>query len=540
MNRGTAMQILLDHPSNTPGLGFGRYADALAAVINASSPQFAIGVFGGWGSGKTTLMGQIERRLGEDSIPIWFNAWRYEREAHLIVPLLDTIRAALVKWVKDERREDVSEELKTRALAAASTASRAARAILAGLSFKARVPGLPGSPELMIDPSKSLAEWDESREQADDPANPQSIYFASFQELQDSFKRFFDHGTRRIVLFIDDLDRCLPENALQVLESMKLFFDLEGFVFVVGLDQDVIESAVEARYAPGDRPSPISGHAYIEKLFQVPFRLPEISGSRDLYELLGAVTQGANLPSLGQLEPHLEWLVTDAGVTPREVKRFINAWVLRLEIERDLDADAALALQTLAFRPDWRAAYRAMSRKKSAFFDAVRHGGDNPREELRLLDSSLRELPDSFFDWLKSDAARPLTRLDAPALSKQVEALEATRQPPSRRSDLGEDMESVSQILRSITPVDDANEAVDKGVAARTRFVDIIERLRESTAVSAGREAHDAAQHTLDALDGLVFALRRVESLDSWDTVAEAREKAVRGMRDVVAVVRPK
>jgi predicted KAP-like P-loop ATPase len=39
----------------------------------------------------------------------------------------------------------------------------------------------------------------------------------------------------KIVIFVDDLDRCLPDNALDVIESMKLFFDLPGFVFVVGL-----------------------------------------------------------------------------------------------------------------------------------------------------------------------------------------------------------------------------------------------------------------------------------------------------------------
>src|SRR5215213_8545114 len=85
-------KILLDLPSSSPALGFADNADALAEIIQKSAPQFAIGIFGGWGSGKTTLMQAIEARLDDNlTIPVWFTAWRYEKEEHLIVPLLDEV-----------------------------------------------------------------------------------------------------------------------------------------------------------------------------------------------------------------------------------------------------------------------------------------------------------------------------------------------------------------------------------------------------------------------------------------------------------------
>ena len=61
--------------------------------------------------------------------------------------------------------------------------------------------------------------------------------------MQAASKDLADASVTRIVVFVDDLDGCLPTNALDVLESMKLFFDLPGFIFVVGLDESVIDRA---------------------------------------------------------------------------------------------------------------------------------------------------------------------------------------------------------------------------------------------------------------------------------------------------------
>ncbi len=76
-------RILLDTPARDPSLDFASTAAALAQVIEGSQPRFAIGIFGGWGSGKTTLMDAIESRLAPaTSVVVRFNAWRFEREPH--------------------------------------------------------------------------------------------------------------------------------------------------------------------------------------------------------------------------------------------------------------------------------------------------------------------------------------------------------------------------------------------------------------------------------------------------------------------------
>jgi hypothetical protein len=451
-------KILLDDPAEHPALGFPQYAQAFANIIRESDPRFAIGIFGDWGSGKTTLMRAIERQLRADDtiVAVWFNAWRYEREEHLIVPLLDTLRDALVDWAKEEERDP---DLRDRAFKAASTVARAARAILVGLTLTAKVPGLPGSPELAFDAGKAIADWRQTPQEA--AQQPQSFYHASFKALQDSLAQFVDQGRQRIVVFVDDLDRCLPLNALEVLESMKLFFDFQGFVFVVGLDQDAVERAIEEKYRAGggaaDRDAvveaiqtayhagpgangggavtpikkagaPIKGSEYIKKIFQVPFTLPPISPLQ-LDEFLGSV-YGANI-SDGQrddlrerVRPHLDFLITESGVNPREVKRYVNAYTLLQKTRPTLNADVVLCLQTMAFRADWEDAYEVFLAEREVFTDAVKRQLGGEQAAVENLWPNLANVPDSLFDYLASPAGGHL--LGEQSLDQYIHSVEAT------------------------------------------------------------------------------------------------------------------
>jgi len=97
-----AVKILIDSPSREPKLRFDETASALAQIIRESPPRFAVGIFGDWGSGKTTLMDQIRRKLGKTVVPVEFNAWRYEREPQLLIPLLDTVRGDLLAWSAEQ------------------------------------------------------------------------------------------------------------------------------------------------------------------------------------------------------------------------------------------------------------------------------------------------------------------------------------------------------------------------------------------------------------------------------------------------------
>ena len=87
----------------------------------------------------------------------------------------------------------------------------------------------------------------------------------------------------RLIVFVDDLDRCLPEQAIEVLEAIKLFLEVEGTVFVLGMDKEVVELGIQARYGAmfhtggiARAELPISGDAYLQKIVQIPFHLPPL------------------------------------------------------------------------------------------------------------------------------------------------------------------------------------------------------------------------------------------------------------------------
>jgi hypothetical protein len=411
-------RILLDLPSPHPALGFSEYAQALKEIIEESDPQFAIGIFGTWGSGKTTLMNLIEDRLDPaQTIVVRFSAWRYEKEEHLIVPLLDNLRESLTIWADKQASKSPAKET---ALKTASILGKVAKAIMAGVSLKA---GVPGMLEVSFDANKSITKAEQFDDVSEKARVPRSFYHASFRALTDAFREFQQQDqNQRIVVFIDDLDRCLPEGALQVLESMKLFFDLEGFVFVVGLDKDVVAAAVDARFrkdfpsetgaaANGGTAPSKRGADYIKKIFQLPFTLAPVAITQ-LDEFLESFVGDAHLPPTQaqeirvQARPHLRYIVqeTGTGVNPREIKRFINAYTLARKTKPHLDADVVLAVQTIFFQASWASVSQALYAHGDVFLRALDMWLRGDQSVLKNLGPEPIAIPELFYDYIAPGA----------------------------------------------------------------------------------------------------------------------------------------
>jgi hypothetical protein len=435
-------KVLLDGPAVRPGLGFDGYAVALAETILDSRAEFAVGIFGSWGSGKTTLMRAIEQILGEHEnvVAVWFAAWRYERDPNLLLPLLDVINEALA--ARAEGRPGWASQ-------AAAGVGRAGQAFLAGLRVSANLPLIQAE----FEPGRMIEAIKNSQEQP----GPQSFYHAGFRMLRDAIRDLSAKGTRRVVVFVDDLDRCLPENALDVLESMKLFFDVEGCVFVVGLDLEIAERAVALKYdsvtragaatrsgtgAAGAADSPggstdagISGSEYLKKLFQVWFSLPPIKAQR-LPEFLATILQNSDFGAAqrrdfaNNVQPHINVLQSQGFVNPREIKRLINLYTLQLKmlaprLGASLNHNVMLALLCMSYRPDWQALYEQLAADPSYFRSALREALDAAEWPNAVwLAGTECALPGEFVEYLRG-LALPLLR--AEDLSVYISLAESTR-----------------------------------------------------------------------------------------------------------------
>jgi predicted KAP-like P-loop ATPase len=212
-------------------------------------------------------MGLIEENLDQEGkvITVWFNAWRYEKEKHPIVPLVGTIVKEL------ERHKGFTDRLSDNG----RSLIRSLRAVAYGFSAKTKV-RVPGFAE--IEASFVVKEMiDREEHLTTDPLLDRSLYYQAFESL--SSVQLPDDV--RIVVLIDDLDRCMSDIAIRLLESIKLILSQPGFIYVLGVARQVLEGYLEHRYAEDFGIKGFEGQRYLDKIIQLPFYIPPHHARRD-------------------------------------------------------------------------------------------------------------------------------------------------------------------------------------------------------------------------------------------------------------------
>jgi hypothetical protein len=302
------------------GLGFSTYSRVLGKAAAGTPGPLTIGVFGEWGTGKTSLMRMIQSQLSneKDIVTVWFNAWRYEKEEHPIVPLIATIVREL------ERNKNVTAKM----LDKGSNLIRALRAVAYGFSAKSKVK-VPGFAEVEASfVAKDMIE--RSAAITPDPLLDRSLYYEAFERLSSiPLKKDF-----RIVVIVDDLDRCFPDLAIRLLESIKLVLSQAGFIFILGVARSVIEGYLQFRYQKEFGIENFKGQSYLDKIVQLPFHIPSHRGRMDRFadKILERI-----IPELRQqFESVLPIIGAASGSNPRSTVRFVNNLLIDTAINKDL------------------------------------------------------------------------------------------------------------------------------------------------------------------------------------------------------------
>ena len=258
--------IITDDIAVEPILDFDLYRDAIVTIIEKSYPKFTIGIFGDWGTGKTTLMNTIDESLKEfknEIITVRFETWRYEREEQFVlIPLLKTIAFALPEEkeftnLKQKLKRGAVNFLKKTPDIISSIISKYVNEDVGTISKQA----FDSFKEEFNSKMELLAEVDRD-----------TLYFDGFEEIKNEINKIRkDKHDFRIVVFIDDLDRCSPKKSLEVLESIKVFLGMEGFIYVVGLSYDIVTKLIDIEYEKNG----VKGEEYIKKIIQIPITLPK-------------------------------------------------------------------------------------------------------------------------------------------------------------------------------------------------------------------------------------------------------------------------
>jgi KAP family P-loop domain len=192
-------------------------------------------------------------------------------------------------------------------------------------------------------------------------ADRDTIYFDGIKKIEDAMSKINDeHPNSRIVVFVDDLDRCSPTRTLEVFESIKVFLDIKGFVYVIGLSYETISKLISAAY----KESGISGEQYIRKLIQIPVIIPEWN-EEDIYKLIDNLSSkvGSNYSAI--IKNNKEVIARGIELNPREVKKFINNFIVANEIyskDKSIKPKELLVVQALRVR--WINFYRFLSSKE--------------------------------------------------------------------------------------------------------------------------------------------------------------------------------
>ena len=538
-----------DNETDVDLCGFDYLVDQLEVVLSRKELRpVTVGLSGGWGSGKSSLMRMAQSRLeGDDkNVCCSFSPWRYEDyddiKHSLMVAVLDALAA------KVDAESSVGKHLgRIRGLA---DRLRLARLVVSGglaaVGADLALAAAAGEAADAVTAKKELV--------APDPLGSAGLFRSEFQALMEEL----GDSVSGLYVFIDDLDRCMPQTVLDTLEAVRLFLHVPNTAYVIAADPSVVREAIRGRYAQAGIVGDEIGTDYLEKIWQFTVSVPALAvpevetyigllfsrlhlrddqfdlvreateENRKTDQLAVAMNYGFAGTALGEDIP--EPLQRDFVLTnriapqiaeglrgnPREIKRFLNTLLVKLE---------AASRRGIELRPDVLAKLmileeRHLHRFRQLYGMQVSAGG-TPKEIVeaeRLAREEDKDATDVATEWSKDTAVESWLRLDpkldgvglGPYFSyarDKILATGATSRLPAELQALlapllGDGDSARNDAIGRVRELDPASRAMLFGAA--TEAV-----IREPTA-RALRTLGEVARHDEALVPALIGALREV------------------------------
>lgn len=288
-------------------LGFDVYVEAFADLITSAhtAPPLTIGIFGSWGMGKSFLLEHIRRTIaarqaaggtGPTIHTVRFNAWEYSSTDAIWPALVRKIVKELDQLDSWPRRKRVWTRLwwnLRREWRSLRTKVATSAVVTAGIT--AFAVGSTGVTTAVLATGTALGVGSLIKAANDPVGKWVTALFAGSdygqqirlmedvkhdldvleQRLHTTDDRGQDKVVGRILVLIDDLDRCEPAKAVEVLQAVNLLLNFNSFIVCLGIDARIVTAAVEKHYEGLLGAAGASGYEYLDKIVQIPFRIPE-------------------------------------------------------------------------------------------------------------------------------------------------------------------------------------------------------------------------------------------------------------------------
>lgn len=352
-----------DNPAKIDFLSLSPVASAIAAtVINPRLNPVAVGINSPWGGGKSTALLLVEAALAKTPtvLVVKVDPWEFvdsgDPRGTLITRVLDgleTSYAARVELLEDERElhEQASATLAALGVKLNSLRRRISWSKVAQVALKSAItmtPDLVGLVDALTPSPESIE------------SKPETAGMKDFRREFGSIVAQLP-AIERVVVLVDDLDRCLPNDVLGAFEAIKLFLSVEGMAFVIAADEAFIRESLRAALSRHGRGR--FADRYTEKVIQLPFTLPLLTPTDAeayvalLYTALDAedgqmesivaeagarralgnapyvtASMAGGFPTIDTITraaSMLHGMSSETSSTPRQLKRFLNNFSVR-------------------------------------------------------------------------------------------------------------------------------------------------------------------------------------------------------------------
>ena len=289
-----------------------RYSNALIKFIKSSQTPITIGIQGEWGSGKTSLLNTIyteletanEHQESKDFKVVWINSWENSLMAtpeEALIKIINEIIASLIEV--DPKLSNIS-KVKDAATVAAKGILRVGAGILGGVA----------GGNVMDEVLQSSNSIRELRLQ--------------LTNLVDEIRKSGNQRVDKIVIFVDDLDRIDPPEAVKILELLKNIFSIPGCVFVLAIDYQVVIKGLKEKFGERTPENEWEFRAFFDKIIQLPFLMP--MGSYDIGHYVNDLLRQIGFQDENEIDGEFVTSVVNytIGGNPRSIKRLINSLAL--------------------------------------------------------------------------------------------------------------------------------------------------------------------------------------------------------------------